>query len=281
MEKNILIAFIVSGLAGLTTMLGTVMLFFTKKTNTKFLSASLGFSAGAMIFISFVDIIPKAYDQLQSAYNDRMAFGMTMLAFFLGMVIMGIIDKFIPEDNNPHEMASEKSIEDVFLKSEEIEETKDIKEIDRSSLKKMGVFAALAIAIHNFPEGIATFISTAKEPALGIPIAIAIAIHNIPEGISVAVPVFYGTGSKKEAFLYSFISGIAEPLGGLFAYLIFMNNASDSMIGFIFSVVAGIMAFISLDELLPAAEEYGNHHTTIYGTVLGMFFMALSLFLLK
>ena len=145
----------------------------------------------------------------------------------------------------------------------------------------MGAFAALAIAIHNFPEGIATFISTAKEPALGIPIAIAIAIHNIPEGISVAVPVFYGTGSKKEAFLYSFISGIAEPLGGLFAYLIFMNNASDSMIGFIFSVVAGIMAFISLDELLPAAEEYGNHHTTIYGTVLGMFFMALSLFLLK
>lgn len=278
MNQNIINAFIISALAGLTTMLGTVMLFFMKKTNTKFLSASLGFSAGAMIFISFVDIIPKAIDQLQSKYDNKAALGLAMVAFFGGMVIMALIDKFIPEDTNPHEMTSEKTIEDVYTKSEG--EINPFSTKNTSSLKKMGVFTALAIAIHNFPEGIATFLSTVKEPSLGIPIAVAIAIHNIPEGISVAVPVFYGSGSKKEAFLYSFLSGIAEPIGGLFAYFIFMENASASMIGIVFAAVAGIMAFISLDELLPAAEEYGNHHTTIYGTIVGMVFMALSLYLL-
>lgn len=280
MEQNITIAFIISALAGLTTMLGTVMLFFIKSTNTKFLSGSLGFSAGAMIFISFVDIIPKAVDQLGNVYSEKIAFAICMIAFFGGMLIMALIDKFIPEETNPHEMTSEKTLEEIHMKSEAIE-AKDHSKMDRASLKKMGIFAALAIAIHNFPEGIATFIATVKEPALGLPIAVAIAIHNIPEGISVAVPVFYGSGSKKEAFLYSFISGIAEPIGGLFAYFVFLNHASDTMIGIVFAVVSGIMAFISLDELLPAAEEYGNHHTTIYGTILGMVFMALSLVLLK
>lgn len=278
MNQNIINAFIISALAGLTTMLGTVMLFFMKKTNTKLLSASLGFSAGAMIFISFVDIIPKAIEQLQTTYNEKTSLGIAMVSFFLGIIIMGLIDKLIPEDTNPHEMTSEKTIKDVHNKSEDQQKSSPIKDI--SALKKMGIFTALAIAIHNFPEGIATFIATVKEPSLGIPIAVAIAIHNIPEGISVAVPVYYGSGSKKEAFLYSFLSGIAEPIGGLFAYFIFMENASDSMIGFVFAAVAGIMVFISLDELLPAAEEYGNHHTTIYGTIVGMVFMALSLYLL-
>lgn len=279
MEQNILNAFIISALAGLATMLGTVMLFFTKKTNTKFLSASLGFSAGAMIFISFVDIIPKAIDQLKTVYDHRPALGLTMAAFFGGMVIMALIDKFIPEENNPHEMKSEKTIEDVYQKSEEEDRAQHMDQ-DTSALKKVGVFTALAIAIHNFPEGIATFLSSVQDPSLGIPIAVAIAIHNIPEGISVAVPVYYGSGSKKEAFLYSFLSGIAEPIGGLFAYFIFLDHASPTMIGIVFAAVSGIMAFISLDELLPAAEEYGNHHTAMYGTIFGMVFMALSLILL-
>lgn len=282
MNNNVLTAFIISLLAGLTTMLGTVFLFFTKKTNTKFLSAALGFSAGAMIFISFVDIIPKANDMLLSAYSDKTAFGITMLSFFGGILLMAIIDKLIPEDKNPHEMKNEDTIEEVYMAEHHLEETGE-NTLDGQSqeiLMKMGAFTALAIAIHNFPEGIATFISTVKDPSLGIPIAVAIAIHNIPEGISVAVPVYYGSGSKKKAFLYSFISAIAEPIGGLFAYLIFMEHANDTTIGIIFAAVAGIMAFISLDELLPAAEEYGNHHTTIYGTIVGMAFMALSLVLL-
>lgn len=275
MEQNVLSAFIMTGLAGLTTLLGTVLLFFTKKTNTKFLSASLGFSAGAMIFISFVDIIPKAIDQLSTTYSDKKSLFFAILAFFGGMLILAIIDKVIPESNNPHEMSSQGDIEKVQVLTHDEKLQKD-----KAALKKMGVFTALAITIHNFPEGIATFISAVKDPSLGLPIAVAIAIHNIPEGISVAVPIYYGSGSKSQAFLYSFISGIAEPIGGLFAYFIFLDNATPVTIGLVFAAVAGIMAFISLDELLPAAEEYGNHHTTMYGSIAGMAFMALSLVLL-
>ena len=278
MEHNILIAFLITGIAGLTTLVGTVLLFFTKKTNTKFLSASLGLSAGAMIFISFVDIMPKAQEQLLTTYSEKTALLYTVLAFFAGMLILALIDKLIPEAHNPHEMQSTEDIEHVKETPET--EPENMSKVEKNKLMKMGFFTALAITIHNFPEGIATFISTVKDPSLGIPIAVAIAIHNIPEGISVAVPVYYGSGSKRKAFLYSFISAIAEPIGGLFAYFIFLNNASDAMIGIVFAAVAGIMTFISLDELLPAAEEYGNHHTTIYGCIAGMAFMALSLILL-
>lgn len=278
MEHNVLIAFLITGIAGLTTLVGTVLLFFTKKTNTKFLSASLGFSAGAMIFISFVDIMPKAQEQLLTTYSEKTALLYTVLAFFAGMLILALIDKLIPEAHNPHEMQSTEDIEHVKETPET--EPENMSKVEKNKLMKMGFFTALAITIHNFPEGIATFISTVKDPSLGIPIAVAIAIHNIPEGISVAVPVYYGSGSKRKAFLYSFISAIAEPIGGLFAYFIFLNNASDAMIGIVFAAVAGIMTFISLDELLPAAEEYGNHHTTIYGCIAGMAFMALSLILL-
>lgn len=275
MSQNVLSAFIMTGLAGLTTLLGTVLLFFTKKTNTKFLSASLGFSAGAMIFISFVDIIPKSIDHLSTEFSDKQSLLYAILAFFGGMLILAIIDKLIPESNNPHEMTSEGDIEKVQVITQEEKQKKD-----KDAIKKMGIFTALAITIHNFPEGIATFISSVQDPALGLPIAVAVAIHNIPEGISVAVPIYYGSGSKKQAFLYSFISGIAEPIGGLFAYFIFLENATPVTIGLVFAAVAGVMAFISLDELLPAAEEYGNHHTTIYGCIAGMAFMAFSLILL-
>lgn len=280
MDNNIFIAFLMTAIAGLTTLVGTVMLFFMKKTNTKFLSASLGFSAGAMIFISFVDIIPKAKEQIMISYSEQKSLLFTVLAFFAGMLILAIIDKIIPEDHNPHEMQSTKEIDKVQEESHELNHLSSKDHAQSKKLAKMGIFTALAITIHNFPEGIATFISAVKDPQLGLPIAIAIAVHNIPEGISVAVPIYYGTGSKKQAFLYSFISGIAEPIGGLFAYFVFLNHASDTVIGLVFASVAGIMAFISLDELLPAAEEYGNHHTTMYGCIAGMAFMALSLILL-
>ncbi|MDO5026472.1 MAG: zinc transporter ZupT [Tissierellia bacterium] len=280
MEQHILNAFFISALAGLSTMLGTIMLFFTKKTNIKFLSASLGFSAGAMIFVSFVDIIPEALRQLELVHDENSALGITMLAFFGGIALMTLIDKLIPEENNPHEMKSEKTIEDVYLKAED-ESPEEIKCVNTSSLRKVGIFTALAIAIHNFPEGIATFLSSVQDPNLGIIIAVAVAIHNIPEGISVAVPIYYGSGCRKEAFLYSFLSGIAEPIGGLFAYFLFLDHATPAMMGIVFAAVSGIMIYISLDELLPAAEEYGNHHTAMYGNIFGMIFMALSLYLLS
>ena len=149
-----------------------------------------------------------------------------------------------------------------------------------TKLKKMGVFTALAIAIHNFPEGIATFMSALEDPQLGFAIAIAVAIHNIPEGIAVAVPLYYATGDRKRAFNLSFLSGLSEPLGAIVAYLILMPFLTDTMFGVIFAGVAGIMVFISLDELLPAAREYDETHTSIYGVVLGMAVMAVSLLLL-
>jgi ZIP family zinc transporter len=143
----------------------------------------------------------------------------------------------------------------------------------------MGLFTALAIAIHNFPEGLATFTSALKDPYMGLSIAVAIAIHNIPEGIAVSVPVFYATKNRNKAFLYSFLSGLAEPLGALIGYLILLQFFSELVFGIVFAMVAGIMVFISLDELLPTAEKYGEHHLAMYGVISGMIVMALSLLL--
>ena len=143
----------------------------------------------------------------------------------------------------------------------------------------MGLFTALAIGIHNFPEGLATFIAALQEPSIAIPIAVAIALHNVPEGIAVSVPIYYATGSKKKAFLYSFLSGLSEPLGAIIGYLILRPFLNDTIMGIIFGMVAGIMIYISLDELLPSAREYGEHHLSIYGLVAGMILMAVSLLL--
>ena len=143
----------------------------------------------------------------------------------------------------------------------------------------MGLFTALAIAIHNFPEGLATFAAGLADPKLGIPIAVAIAIHNIPEGIAVSIPISYATGNKRKAFLLSFMSGLAEPIGALVGFFILRNYFGDTLSGILFAGVAGIMVFISLDELLPTAREYGEHHLSIYGLVAGMATMAVSLLL--
>ncbi len=142
----------------------------------------------------------------------------------------------------------------------------------------MGFFSALAIAIHNFPEGLATFIAGLKDPGVGIAIAVAIAIHNIPEGIAISVPIYYATGSKKKAFALSILSGFAEPVGAVVGYLILMPFMSESVFGVIFGLVAGIMVYISLDELLPSAEKFGEHHIAIYGLISGMVVMSASLF---
>jgi ZIP family zinc transporter len=146
-------------------------------------------------------------------------------------------------------------------------------------LKRMGVLTALAIGIHNFPEGIATFTAALTEPKLGISIAVAIAIHNIPEGIAVSVPMYFSTQSRKKAFWYSFTSGLAEPVGAIVGFFLLRAILDDSTFGFVFAAVAGIMVFISIDELLPTAREYDTGHKSIYGLVAGMFVMALSLLL--
>ena len=262
-----LIAFGLTLFAGLSTGIGSALAFFTKKTNTKFLSLALGFSAGVMIYVSMVEIFNKAKESLVIGYGNKMGTVVTVISFFAGIFIIALIDKLVPSIENPHEPHR---VEEM-CKSECTD--KDLK------LLRMGVFSAMAIAIHNFPEGLATFTAALKEPALGISIAVAIAIHNIPEGIAVSVPVYYATNNKKKAFLYSFLSGFAEPVGALIGFLLLMPFFSDTLFGILFASVAGIMVFISLDELLPTAREYGEHHLSIYGLVSGMAVMAVSLIL--
>ena len=274
--ENILFAFGLTLIAGLSTGIGSVIAFFAKKTNKKFLSISLGFSAGVMIFVSMIEIYQKAQEALVADLGQKPGAWITAIAFFGGIFLIAIIDKLIPSAENPHEpsnvLADCESCGDceVCVKEQKKEKNK---------LMRMGLFTALAIAIHNFPEGMATFVSAFQEPELAIPIVAAIAIHNIPEGISVSVPIYQATGSRKQAFLYSLLSGLAEPIGALVGWLILIPFMSDAVYGVIFAGVAGIMVFISVDELLPSAREYGEHHLSIYGMIAGMMVMSVSLLL--
>lgn len=264
--NTILFAFGLTMFAGLSTGIGSAIAFFAKKTNTKFLSISLGFSAGVMIYVSFVEIMVKARIELIEELGVRGGSWATVAAFFGGIFLIAIIDKLIPSVENPHEV---RLIEDMEADTKHREK----------KLMRMGLFTALAIGIHNFPEGLATFTAALTDPSLGIAIAVAIAIHNIPEGIAVSVPVYFATGNKKKAFTLSFLSGLAEPVGALVGFLILMPFMSPVVFGVLFAGVAGIMVFISLDELLPSAQEYGEHHLSIYGLIAGMVVMALSLLL--
>ncbi|MDR1623397.1 MAG: zinc transporter ZupT [Tannerellaceae bacterium] len=259
---TILIAFGLTMIAGLSTGIGSIMAFFTKHTNTKFLSVSLGFSAGVMIYVSFMEMMPEAKENLTGHFGEWAGTLYMLLAFFGGMLFINLIDFLIPEDKNPHEM-------------------RDISELDKkqSGLKRTGLLVALSIGIHNFPEGIATFTSALNSLEVALPITFAIAIHNIPEGIAVSVPIYQATGNKKKAFWLSFLSGMAEPIGAFVGFLILIPFWMPSINGLILAVVSGIMVFISMDELLPSAQKYGEHHLSIIGLVAGMAIMATSLFL--
>ena len=261
--SNFLFALTLTLFAGLSTGIGSAIAFFSKKTNTKFLSTALGFSAGVMIYVSFVELFPQARD-LVTKGNATLPELSIVIAFFVGIAFIFLIDMLIPSAENPHE---------VHL----VEEMHDKQ---KQQLKRTGILMALAIGIHNFPEGIATFTAAYVDPTIAIPIAVAIAIHNIPEGIAVSVPIFYSTGNRKKAFWYSFLSGMAEPVGGLVGYFLLMPFLTPYTLGLVMAAVAGIMVFISVDELIPAAERYGEHHYSIAGFVSGMGVMALSLLVL-
>ena len=265
---TVLLAFGLTLFAGLSTGIGSALAFFTKKTNTKFLSLSLGFSAGVMIYVSFLEMMPEAQASLIVQLGKPWGSWVTVISFFGGIFLIGIIDKMVPSFENPHEVHN---VEEIDI---------DENTIKNDKLMRLGVFSALAIGIHNFPEGLATFTAGINNISLGIPIAIAIAIHNIPEGIAVSIPIFYATGNRKKAFLYSFLSGLAEPVGALIGFAVLFQYYNETMFGILFAAVAGIMVFISLDELLPAAREWGEHHISIYGLVSGMLIMAVSLLLL-
>ncbi len=260
-SENILFAFALTLFAGLSTGIGSLMAFFSKGFNPKFLAGSLGFSAGVMIYVSLVEIFFKAKTSLSLIYGNKDGYWITIIAFFSGIAFIAIIDKLVPSYENPHEL---KNINN---------------KTSSDKLMRMGLFSALAIGIHNFPEGLATFIAGLQNPKIGISIASAIAIHNIPEGIAVSVPIYFATKSRKKAFSYSFLSGLAEPIGAIIGYFLLKNIFNDAMFGITFASVAGIMVYISLDELLPTAEEYGEHHIAIYGLISGMLIMAISLVL--
>lgn len=278
---NVLFALLLTLLAGLATGVGSCIAFFAKHTNKKFLSFALGFSAGVMLYVSFMELMFDAKINLCEMKGIHIGQLITAAAFFGGIAIAAIIDKLVPSIENPHEMRSieDMSTIDPSIKKE-VNEHIAAHDGREQRLKRMGVITALAIAIHNFPEGIATFMSAVEQPKLGVAIAIAIAIHNIPEGIAVSVPIYYATGDKKKAFWYSFLSGLAEPVGAIVAYLILMPFITPVMLYGVFAAVSGIMVYISLDELLPAAREYGWHHISIYGLIAGMAVMAVSLILL-
>lgn len=260
--NNVIFAFSLTLVAGLCTGIGGILALAAKKDNRKFLSFSLGFSAGVMFYVSMIEIFRKAENSLVAELGSVSGKWITVIAFFAGMLLIGLIDKLVPHEHNPHEI------------KELNEET-----IAAENLKRMGIFTAIAIGIHNFPEGLATFVSALHDPYIAFPIFVAIALHNIPEGIAVSIPIYQATGSKKKAFTWAFLSGLSEPLGALIGYLILFPFLNDIVFGIIFALVAGIMVFISIDELLPTARSYGNHHLSIYGFVSGMALMAVSLLL--
>lgn len=270
LENNVFLAFALTLFAGLSTGIGSAIGLFTKKTNYKMLSLAMGFSAGVMIYISFAELFLSARDSLVHSMGEKLGNWAVAGSFFGGIALIAIIDRLVPHHENPHE----------FEHTEDLKKPEDsIHELNRKKLLRTGMFTALAIAIHNFPEGLATFAGALQDLSVGVPIAIAIAIHNIPEGLAISVPIYYSTENKRKAFWYSFLSGLAEPVGALVGYVLLMQFFTETVLGIVFGAIAGIMVFISLDQLLPAAEKYGAHHISIYGLLLGMIVMAFSLLL--
>ncbi|HBK1679531.1 TPA: zinc transporter ZupT [Campylobacter jejuni] len=284
--EQIFIAMLLTLFAGFSTAIGSIIAFFSRKDDLRVLSLGLGFSAGVMIYISFMEILPTALKDFKNHYDSHWAELLGLACFFGGILISLLIDKLIPEDVNPHEPKedlSELKICPLPQKGQnppKFHPGEKLHQINTKALKRTGIFTALAIAIHNFPEGFATFISSLDNLTLGIAIAIAEAIHNIPEGLAVSLPIYHATGDKKKAFIYSALSGFAEPLGAFVGALILLPFIGDLTLAISFAVIAGIMVFISLDELLPAAKTYDKAHDSLYGLIAGMAIMALSLNLL-
>jgi len=285
--------------AGMATGIGSIIAFTAKRANYRFLSISTGFSAGVMLYVSFVEIFQKGAGALVQSYGDRWGHWINAASFFSGILVIALIDNLIPSAENPHETHSEEELAPLHDAAAPAPGTAGTGQRQEQAgvhdhrgrdarLMRMGLFTALAIAIHNLPEGLVTFLAALREPKLGVAIALAIALHNIPEGISVSVPIFYATGNRAKAFMLSFLSGLAEPLGAGIAYLVLRSSLGGpsgvippGVMGMLFGGVAGIMVYISLDELLPTSRAYGRGHDSILGLIAGMGVMALSLLFMK
>lgn len=279
MEGSIGIALGLTLMAGLATGLGSLVVFVAKKPNLSLLSFGLGLSGGVMVYVSLVELLPAGQEMMGGPLGEKMGAWAATGFFFGGILLSALIDKLVPNPENPHEAVPLDQIAMAHRGEASIAFDQGNRNKKRS-LMRVGLMSALAIGIHNFPEGIATFASSMADVSLGMSIAVAVAIHNIPEGIAVAVPTYFATKSKKKAFLYSFASGLAEPIGAILAYTILMPFLDETVVGAMLATVGGIMVFISFDELLPTATEYGKGHTAIAGVIIGMAVMALSLLLI-
>ena len=300
--SNVLIAFGLTLFAGMATGIGSILAFTAKRDNYRFLSIATGFSAGVMLYVSFVEIFFKGAEALAETYGEYWGNWINAGAFFAGILLIALVDNLIPAAENPHEVhppeeraalrnpsAPQPTVAAAGAQASTAPAAgSDLHVHQEHELMRMGLFTALAIAIHNFPEGLATFLSALRDPAVGTAIAIAVALHNIPEGVSVSVPIYYATGDRKRAFIYSLLSGISEPVGAGLAYIAlrFILGRGTGVIppeimGILFAGVAGIMVYISLDELLPTSRAYGRGHDSLLGLVAGMFVMAASLLLMQ
>jgi ZIP family zinc transporter len=259
-SENIIPALLLTVAAGLCTGIGSAIAYFIRKPKIVYLAFLLGFSAGVMIYVSFMELLPDALKTVGGVWG--------LAAFFLGIAATGLVDMLVPELENPHQWRAAGCADEP------------IAHLEKSRLMRTGLFTALAIGIHNFPEGLATFASALSDVHLGVFIAIAIAIHNVPEGIAVSVPILYATGDKNKAFFYSFLSGMSEPAGAIVGYLVLLPFLTPVLLAALLAFVAGVMIYISLDELLPMAHSYGHGHLVIAGIVLGMLVMAVSLLML-
>jgi len=261
---NLLTALAVTTGAGLATGFGSLLVFASKKPNARILAFGLAFAGGAMVYVSLSEILNKSIFSFTQGYGDKLGFTFGTLAFLTGVGMIVLIDHLVP---NPHERLE---VDDPFFKEHNAE-----------YIRRVGLLTALAITAHNFPEGLATFFATLENPAVGLPLAFAIAIHNVPEGIAIAVPVFYATGNKTYAFVACLLSGLAEPIGAILGYALLRPYLSDAVFGSVFGIIAGVMVFLALDELLPAAKRYAKGHETVYGLITGMGALAVSLVLFK
>lgn len=250
--------------AGLSTGIGALLAFFTKSDNNRMLAWALGLSAGVMVYISFMEMLPEAISDLQSIYAGKRGSWCGLIAFFVGIGFIALIDWLIPESQNPHETHADDKGYDEDISN-------------RHHLKRQGLLLALAIGIHNFPEGMATFVSALDGWDIALPIVFAIAVHNIPEGVAISVPIYHATGKRSKAIWFSLLSGLAEPLGALIGGLVLLSFWTPAINGIVLAAVAGIMVYISFDELLPSAHSYGHHHAAIGGVILGFAIMAVSL----
>jgi len=267
MTGNFAFALVLTLLAGLSTGLGGLVVFVSRRSNQSVLSLGLGFSAGVMVYISFVELLAGAEASLVSHYGDGPGRWIAVGGFFVGMALIATIDKLVPGPENPHDA--------IMLDDGKGPPPRG--SLGDQRLLRLGLLTALAIGIHNFPEGMATFVASMSDPARGVSVAIAIAIHNIPEGIAVAVPIYYATGSKRKALTHSFLSGASEPLGAVVGYALVYFVLPEHAMGVIEAGVAGVMVFISLDQLIPNAHAYGKGHLPMYGLLAGMAVMAVTL----